>query len=1143
MTKRAPLLRAYAVLERLEALRRETVASPTLSSCEDGSGAPSSPWQVVKTPVERLSFSPISSPVRDAPGVKPTCGISHSRRAPADGHGSVRNARMVVTLNKHERGVTPGSRAVWGNLSVADAVYGTVNSKKLRGARARDCSAKEKLQDRTAAATAENMPHRPTFRVVSKMVIPVDGINGQWQGGGGGGNISTDKMPHSRIPRAFNSQGARRNEAYQSSNLSHYESSVENRDVEDLPLATRPKESVPLHSNSQRESPLLHPEGGQVCSGVSNEQTSSATTGPLRVPRIELNRLPNDARRDVSSRKYCREENTAAVERLRNCTDGDASWVTSVPSANPADHSIEESSESCPLHTSYGGESEDVAYEPISTRVATASVSGHGGERSLLSSLRELTCMNTEQLIEELRSMSGYCNGTTTHCHDWFALTALINSDDAVRHIVVPLLLGELLRETNGRGCDTSAGDKRITDILCALIGLGERAAISLPVLMDMLITSVEHSSLVSLAIRAVGGDHGLRELCRLARQTVGNEKNGNDGDGNRTCMAALQGISVMTMPLVGHTTVYCIGASELENRVTFYQPALHGEQQESSEEDFAWCGVFLKHSTPYTPTHVILDVELARCMLLKLVATHGMERVTFNYVPLSLVVQDLVGVLAIVCEGRELPPVVQTALSHHAIEPTPSNLLPQRTLPFSYDPWYVDRDDELFSVEETLLTVLLHPRCPSKVLERVLATIASLPSFVTIHMAAPVLDFAAFAVARFIQHEQQQHESQHRSGCANNVQQENVIVTAFVAVGRLVRSGMTSPSVTDAACDLFFQCLSSPLCRVRHGACLGLGEMGPLSNKTEAVAHQLLHCLADMEMNHEVVAWSIARLGGCGVRLLLDKIAGQLMPEGSLGCGGYGGMARVKSYEASPLPLVTRVACVRAVRRIDLLATSLGTREEAWRLREEVIQRLGALLAAAGMEENLLIECAYTLGEVLGNNGTEATRRCTGVGSDEAITYYMSEEPSESFEVLKTIIDSTTLPCCVMKALFFALCKFGGGHAEVYASQTVIQNPALLFRVAAAFGLRACGGKVIRTIALALNDDCVEVRLQAFDTLDNIGVSAALAVLQQRPQTHTRQVVTALRNCLLRDMCKNVNRKTAQDLYTALCHAQGASH
>ncbi|RNF17094.1 serine/arginine repetitive matrix protein 1 [Trypanosoma conorhini] len=737
--------------------------------------------------------------------------------------------------------------------------------------------------------------------------------------------------------------------------------------------------------------------------------------------------------------------------------------------------------------------------------------------------LHEVTTMGSAEMQEKLRGMEGCCDGSAGRCRQWFALTALANTHDAVRHIMLPLLLAELAEQAESKEEDAGDANSRMSHILCALIGFGGLAASALPLLLETLTHAVGCPRLVALAIRAVGGDEGLRALCRVARC---------DRMHPGVRAAAVYGISTLAYPVLGHTTVYCVGAPGLSGVLVFYQPPVPASYMEVGTDGERRREPSLQRPPPYRPTHIILSAEVMRKQLIQFTATRNFRRATSSYETLPLVLSDFARDAPEACRQQGLPDDVQEALHQCALELDDVSHASPRVLPFSYDPHYAGREEELFAVEEVLMTILHNRRTPLSVVEQTLVSVASLPDFATTHAASPVLDYVIRSVSHF---------EQQGGGAIDG--EESVLVAGLVALGRLLRNEGTSPSVIDTACGVLLHNLSSPSCRLRHAACVGLGEVGAVSNRPGDIARALTAALNDAAMNHETVAWALTRLGLRGVRLLLDRIAPPPpAPPAAVGSSSGGSNRRDTSddgrrHSVEVLPASVRMLCARALGKVDFLTVSLGVHEDARRLREELMRSLAAILAAAQVEEEVALECAYALGEAAGtcvDGGTPAPCR----EEEEAASYYRSETPNEAFAVLKGLVEAVLLPLPVEKALFYALCCYGGAHGELYVSQTAIQSSLVVLRAAAAFALRVCGGKVIRTVVLALNDDDAGVRLEAFDTLDAIGVEAVLAVLRLRPHQHTHQVVAALRDCLLRDLGRETRRQAAQDLYAALLRA-----
>ncbi|RHW68052.1 hypothetical protein DPX39_110095500 [Trypanosoma brucei equiperdum] len=751
---------------------------------------------------------------------------------------------------------------------------------------------------------------------------------------------------------------------------------------------------------------------------------------------------------------------------------------------------------------------------------------------SLMTSATEILALNSKRLQEKLRMMKSSAGGNTTHCHTWFAVTALMNTDDAIQHIVVPLLLELLLQQVPESQPAPADDSPVVASILCALAGLGERAMSALPTLLRLIHLQVSCLKLVALTIRAVGGDRGMRELCTLARTGCDGGEAGTRGNPD-VWAAVVYGISAMARPLVGYTAVHCLPTLEHDDNsnnheasgVTFYQKPGCVNFEKYCGGDPLRQELAPQTQPTYVPTHVVMDVELARCRLQGIIASSPPQPTSNSYLPLSVILRDFVQVVTLLWNQRMqclLPETVRLELQPRGDEDDPSLNTAEYHLPYSYDPHYIGREDDLFAIEETLVTLLLERFTPTVVLEQTLLSLASLPAFATTHVAAPVLDFLEQFTERFLRQQQE---------CAGKgfayINQEAVVVVGLVALGRLARNAKTPQAVADAACELLLQNISSPHWRVRDAACAGLGELGVTTNRADTVIQVVTDCLNDAGVNPETAAWALSRMGARGVRILLDRVVTQ--PGGAT--------AEADSYgvgETEPLSASTRIACVRALAKAEVLAMPSGGCDRVRGLREEVLRQLGVFITLNNGEESIALECVYALAGLLRMSCGNPDKVDVSRG-EEALACCLTYEPSETFDVFKTLIEATDLPCSILKALFFSLCAFGGQHGELYTSQTSVQHPSAAFRSAAVFGLRACGGRAVRSIALALNDDCAAVRLEAFETVDAVGVTEFMSVLRLRPQSHTRQVAAALRDSLLRDVSRGAERKTAHELYVAL--------
>nr|CCC95751.1 unnamed protein product [Trypanosoma congolense IL3000] len=903
--------------------------------------------------------------------------------------------------------------------------------------------------------------------------------------------------------------------------------------------------------DGQPQSTLLAPES-RCSSGVSGKDANSGTRGNDSTKGLihtykELEKFRCNNMREGDEKDELECDVVGAVKTSDKKVLSPSGLVsygtTSSPSVRISKTSLKEVY--IPSRTS------DDALRTMSRDIpvdATITISQSDGERSssdvqvdtpLLRYIADFMSLSSKELGECLNSVKDLNKDLHAQYLDWLTLTAILNTKEVIQCIVVPLLLELLSQEAAMQDLSVVENTSNLTSIICALIGLGERAAAAVPHLVSLLRTQINCPGLVALAIRVVGGSEGTRELCMLARKGCSVEKGGVRNEPH-VWAGVVRGIGAMAQPVGGHTTILCLPNLERRrsgrrNGITFYRAPTPEDAEEAGSNNPSRRGQSLKAQLEYDPTHVLMDTDLVLHKLLPFFTPGKVQSGLRYHTSLLVAFRDFTRIFPAVWEKRmrsPIPDALEVTAQHYANEiwglPAPA----QPHLPNSYDPYYVDLNDELFTIEDALVTVLFDRSTPPLVLEQTLTTLGSLPEFAVVHVADPVVEFISQFSTRFLKQRQQGSDV----GWFGIGNPEDVVVTGLSVMGRLARNAKTPQSVVERACELLLENIAASSPRVRGAACVGLGELGVASNKTNVVISTLVECLNNASVDPKTVTRSLSRMGLRGVRLLLGGVLGRVVLSSS-GTDDSVQEAGDDSEEGSGgniLPTPVRIACAQALPKADVLVVRSKGCEEMQSTREEVVQQLAAFIVSDDVNENLVLECVYALAELLQKGSSDLSKE-NNLHYEEAFTCHLSDEPSEAFDVLKTLTEVADLSCAVLKALFFSVCAFGGQHGELYASQTAIQHPSAVSRVAAVFGLRACGAKAIRTIALALNDDDAGVRKEAFESVDAVGVFEVIKVLRTRPRSHIRQVTAALRDSLLRDVGRSVDRKAAQELYTKL--------
>ncbi|KAK7195018.1 hypothetical protein NESM_000424500 [Novymonas esmeraldas] len=582
-----------------------------------------------------------------------------------------------------------------------------------------------------------------------------------------------------------------------------------------------------------------------------------------------------------------------------------------------------------------------------------------------------------------------------------------------------------------------------------------------------------------------------------------------------------------------------------------------------------------LQSPPPYRRTHVLVDAELARRELLGFLRSDRF-RVTRVQPHVMVLLDDALNlcVLGAALSPAALrlygPTITELRRDVHTVLATDTavgaaQLLRRRPrLPFSMLDFFAEEKDLLFAVESALVKLLLARSAAPLVQEQALMSLSALPPEARVHVVQPVSDFFLRCVRtlqrRFTATMRRPTAAAAGSGAGGEAPaatdacdaasrtdpEEAVAVAAAIAAGTVCRNAGASRTTTEScAASLaaaFLELLQSPQWRLRHAACVGLARLGPVTADPTAVVDVFVRRLTHrtsatassppLLLQSATLVWCLAQQRQGGVRALLRLLQDPQQPP------------QVHHWCAVQLAEVdVREACAEA----DAHDTETDARDtEASVLLHEVVQVLGRLIATQGaVEEDTALLCVRALAEVV-RRGCCASVEAERVGDHllpldsfhaepEAVTYCMAEEPNACFTALVSVLSAALLPTNVLKALCLYLCRYGGGRGELSVCELLLESGSVAARAAAAFGLRACGAKVLRSVVLGLNDADYHVRRESFDTLTCIGVAAALDVLRQRPVEHRRQVRTALRDCLLQDADRPVARAVAEALYHAL--------
>lgn len=851
---------------------------------------------------------------------------------------------------------------------------------------------------------------------------------------------------------------------------------------------------------------------------------------------------------------------------------------------------------------------------------------GTAAPQSFTEYLSRVSCAEPPALQRELTAMGDAWGAPDPQPDeivlDCLVLAILLNKTSAVRSIVVPLLgaqlqsrlrlLQALSRKTvDGAGADMCPGSEEFAsstaDLLCAIAGLGHRAACLLPPLLDLFWSLPADSSmlcdvrLVCLAIRCVGGGKGLSFFIRIVADRSAPP---------HVLAAAVYGLAVFSYTLFGSTKVLCAPPGSLQRdrggplhcivREATASPSISTAEAlgpllgEAIDAEITAASSlatappmtakpYIMAPPPYAATHIIIDGEAARQELLRFLASESLDATgNEGALPLLLLLKNVDATLL-------RPALVPSAVREYQLgwgqahrklrELEDAYLLSADTalaclappLPYAYDPHFSSEADTLFTVEAALIKLLLHSTTPL-VQEQVLAAVATLPPVVRQHVAQPIVDFLQELLRSFAA----RWASTMRRSSNNDIetQQEAVLVAACLATGTVLVNAFAPPEVEAIAVvvPMLMELLNSPRTRVRHAACLALSLLGPYTPDPGAIVDLQVALLQRSRAAPVPEGGGVASDPGSGMDLSIQpaSIIWALVQQGE---GGVRALLRV--LQDPKWGEEVHVSCAWQLAQVDVYqscgvspSASAASAADATALLDEMIQVLGRLIAVQGaLGEVAVLHCVRALAELVHATTSSSRRqamktRLTGTMAttasdaaidaalsdhisrhrrlpeeeEEASAYYSTtEEPNDCYTVLCSIIEAALVPSNVLKGLFFYLCAYGGVEGELYTCRALFEGSRVGSRAAAAYGLRACGAKVIRSLVLGMNDSSFEVRRESFDTLEKIGADAVVQVFRRRSPQQRHQVVEALRDCLLRDAGRGVCRQAAEQIYDRL--------
>ncbi|KAG5500586.1 hypothetical protein JKF63_03681 [Porcisia hertigi] len=594
-----------------------------------------------------------------------------------------------------------------------------------------------------------------------------------------------------------------------------------------------------------------------------------------------------------------------------------------------------------------------------------------------------------------------------------------------------------------------------------------------------------------------------------------------------------------------------------------------------------------LQSSPPYRPTHLMIDAEVARCELMAHLSSNQF-RACHAHPHVMVLLHDalsarLLGDVVTPAAQRLYSPILsQLRRDLHrvladdiaSIAPQEQSLLRLPTLPYSLR-FFAGDQDTLFAVESALLHALLARPAAALVQEQALMSLCALPPEARAHVVQPVTNF--FIELTHTMH-WRQTATMRRSvvqtadssghpvlgpgsciGTGEVNSDEAVVAAAAIAAGTVCMNPFAPSSCVDscvvALVPVFQKLVHSPLWRLRHAACVGLARIGPLAPNPSSIIDFFVNCLAlraPLLTEERSSSQPPSAAAERSPQLPLLQSATVVWCLAQQQQGGVRALLRLLQDPQQPLEVHHWCAFLLAEVDVHKACGKLGGCKslDADALLDEMVQVLGRLIVMQGaLEENTVLLCVRALAGVVHRCYTNATSPTgttesatdavlvldTPKSVQEAVDYYQEEQPNACFTVLTSVLETALLPTNVLKALCLYLCRYCGCHGELYVSEMLLQSRSVASRTAAAFGLRACGAKVLRSVVLGMNDDSYDVRREAFETLTVIGASAALEVLRQRPAEQRYQVRAALRDCLLLDAGRPVRRQVAELLYHAL--------
>eukprot|EP00164_Ancoracysta_twista_P016984 GFYU01028757.1.p1 GENE.GFYU01028757.1~~GFYU01028757.1.p1 ORF type:complete len:970 (+),score=200.80 GFYU01028757.1:139-3048(+) len=251
---------------------------------------------------------------------------------------------------------------------------------------------------------------------------------------------------------------------------------------------------------------------------------------------------------------------------------------------------------------------------------------------------------------------------------------------------------------------------------------------------------------------------------------------------------------------------------------------------------------------------------------------------------------------------------------------------------------------------------------------------------------------------------------------------------------------------------------LRDDIWKVRYNACVAIGRMGPSAG--DAVP-ALVKMLNGGSMKRDIVASSMILLGKAGELALMDHVRDD------------------KRYSTQ-----VRVSAVVGLGLIDVTSVQV----------------------------DLAVECLYQASRdqmpLVRRAAVEALAKLGGK-ANETITYLRAKA---LLPFLYSFLKDKDKGVRESAAECLAAC---GPHGELLLIEGVLKDPAVMVRMAAAYGLHVVGPSSIRTLLLAMNDQNVNVRVQVIQTIESMGLQALFDELKTRPAAHRDSVILSIKEIL----------------------------